>query len=628
LHLAFNYLEGHIPDSFSELSSLLDLQLQGNLLTGQIPRSMFAVNFVNSVPVLPMPNLHTLELSHNLLTGPVPESVASLEWLMIFHLQSNFLTGTVPFFISNHWLYHVSMKHNFLTGILPDGFASDCLALESLDLSDNFLSGQLMPSLPPRLKLFDLSANHFTGSVPSWKVDQCCVRTLDLQNNLLYSSVPFVLNLENFSSVDLSSNVFGSVAASSQIQILSAPGTIPMLDTRGAIDGFGCPFPLFSDSSLVWLKDGCETDLTLIWILLGVSGICAAVGIALLRFNPSWTQSTRNKVRVSTEHTGDTRSTADTGSIGETGPSDTGVKTVLAVSGWILVVADVTMDLISCQHMLSFMDAYRFSSEACHSFEYSYSVLPEIESFEVYTGHNFTVYMDFLNHFLDTHYPQQFAAEFVEVAVQDFRNLCASGPGCEFVSVENDYTCQLDASYQFSPVFNICVYVMLVTILCKEAIKVGVVMYCGFRDEDTFRRLLKSDSDGDRGRNSWLRPACYTSLALPLLLARPQILKQVIFHDFSPAEEGVKFFLEGCLENIPQFIVNIFYLTSVTAVGISSAQLLSLYFGAVSLLQQMHIGYTALRVSKPSFEGNNNPDPCGGVELQSAGYFNTSTLVS
>jgi len=67
---------------------------------------------------------------------------------------------------------------------------------------------------------------------------------------------------------------------------------------------------------------------------------------------------------------------------------------------------------------------------------------------------------------------------------------------------------------------------------------------------------------------------------------RPTVLWEVLSFEPSRGEEGVEFILECCLENMPQFILGVYYLTYVTAVGISDLQVLSLFLGGLALMKQ------------------------------------------
>ena len=139
---------------------------------------------------------------------------------------------------------------------------------------------------------------------------------------------------------------------------------------------------------------------------------------------------------------------------------------------------------------------------------------------------------------------------------------CNSVPGL-CIRQQRDQLCRTLVS-AFSHV-QTSVNVMLITILSKEVFKVGMVLWCAIRG-------LSSP---------WLRPLCYGSAGLPLLLMRPTVLWEVLSFEPSRGEEGVEFILECCLENILGV-----YLTYVTAVGISDLQVLSLFLGGLALMKQ------------------------------------------
>jgi hypothetical protein len=619
LDLSNNAFNSSIPDSLGQLSNLSHLSLHNNAFSNSIPDSLGQLSnlywfdlsnnaFNSSIPdsLGQLSNLAHLSLHNNAFSNSIPDSLGQLSNLYKLYLDSNFLTGIVPNFISRY-LTDLRLDSNLLSGALPVNFLQDAVNVELLDLSDNLLTGNLPENVPPSSLLLDFSSNAFTGGIPDWTT-WGVVRQLDVHGNSLYANQVLTINLSTFTNVNLSGQAFWQDDAADQgsIRLYSSNGLVGTLDTRHAAQNLRCPYPP-RDESFVWLRDGCETDLTLLWILLGASGICAVVSAAWALFAPSGNQTTEDKKRV-------------------------WLQQVLAVSGWVLVVFDISADVTSCSQMLDFVASYPFSREACQFFNKNY--VPT------------SLYLDgrILQDFSEYFYYQQILVEYdvtnlglsqlegdniLTSCEVSFRENCNSAPSCVYDSscihvydpsipglpVFNKTCCTQDPSYLAFPVFKTCVYVILATILCKEAFKLGVVVWCVFRDEDALLRLLKSD-DVDRGR-WWVRPVCYSSPALPLLLARRQFLNQVIYQDFSPAEEWVEFFQEGCLENIPQFILGVYYLTSVTSVGVSKTQLLSLFFGGLSLLMQVYKGYMGLRNSKPKLEGKNSPDPRGDV-----GYFN------
>ncbi|KAJ7977016.1 Kinase-like protein [Quillaja saponaria] len=77
-------LTGNIPTDLTKLTGLLELWLDGNLLTGPIP------DFTGCV------DLKIIHLENNQLTGGLPSSLTNLPNLRELYVQNNMLSGTVP----------------------------------------------------------------------------------------------------------------------------------------------------------------------------------------------------------------------------------------------------------------------------------------------------------------------------------------------------------------------------------------------------------------------------------------------------------------------------------------------------------------------------------------------------
>ncbi|GAY52362.1 hypothetical protein CUMW_141190 [Citrus unshiu] len=84
IHLSSKNLTGNIPSDLTKLSSLVELWLDGNSLTGPIP------DFSGC------PDLRIIHLEDNQLTGPLPSSLMNLPNLRELYVQNNMLSGTVP----------------------------------------------------------------------------------------------------------------------------------------------------------------------------------------------------------------------------------------------------------------------------------------------------------------------------------------------------------------------------------------------------------------------------------------------------------------------------------------------------------------------------------------------------
>lgn len=134
LDASLNHLSGFIPGCLGLMGNLTVLNLQGNKYQ-KIP-SEFAL----------ASSLRSLNINNNLLEGQLPRSLTNCKMLEVLDLGNNMITDVFPF-----WLEQ-----------LPN--------LKVLVLRKNNLNGQIQ--LPrrnfslPKLGIIDLSSNQFTGDFP------------------------------------------------------------------------------------------------------------------------------------------------------------------------------------------------------------------------------------------------------------------------------------------------------------------------------------------------------------------------------------------------------------------------------------------------------------------------------
>ncbi|KAK1422365.1 hypothetical protein QVD17_25441 [Tagetes erecta] len=140
------------------------------------------------------------------------------------------LRGFIPFSLLNLTsLSFLDLSYNFLSGPLPDGLFSSLNKLHTVDLSYNTFSGNLSETLPGSLKLFNLSSNHFSGTVEKtiFKSLQSLV-AFNISNNSftglippsLCTSSPALVFLD-FSLNDLTGNIPQGFSACSNLRVLS-----------------------------------------------------------------------------------------------------------------------------------------------------------------------------------------------------------------------------------------------------------------------------------------------------------------------------------------------------------------------------------------------------------------------
>lgn len=208
LILVYNLLDGTIPSSLGNISSLRVLRLAYNTFApNPIPVEfgnmtnieelwLTSCNFVGSIPASlgRLTKLWNLDLSLNRLNGSIPESIVGMKGLVQLELYQNSLSGKLPVGMSNLTnLRRFDASANMLTGAIPDELCR--LELESLNLNDNQLVGPLPESiaLSPNLQELKLYNNTLTGRLPSALGNNSHLMILDVSYNQFFGEIPETL---------------------------------------------------------------------------------------------------------------------------------------------------------------------------------------------------------------------------------------------------------------------------------------------------------------------------------------------------------------------------------------------------------------------------------------------------
>ncbi|XP_042060268.1 LRR receptor-like serine/threonine-protein kinase RPK2 [Salvia splendens] len=190
LLLYSNLLEEVLPSELGQLSQLQVMDVSRNNFGGPIPPQIGNCTSL-SVLVLanswnPLPNVLSLgggysmeKLAlpadeYNFYEGTLPNEITRLSSLKMVWVPRAMLDGDLP----DCWgscsnLEMLNLAENYYSGKMPVSF-SNCKKLQFLDLSSNRLGGEISDKVPvPCMEVFDVSGNHFSGSIPRFSYESC-----------------------------------------------------------------------------------------------------------------------------------------------------------------------------------------------------------------------------------------------------------------------------------------------------------------------------------------------------------------------------------------------------------------------------------------------------------------------
>ncbi|PHT41197.1 hypothetical protein CQW23_20051 [Capsicum baccatum] len=179
LDLSENEIQGQFPKWFGGLSGLQSLNLSHNNLT--------------SLDHLPnRERIMVLDLQSNSLTGPLPSSLCSSNYIRILDLSYNNMSGDFSncSSISNCALIVLDLRGNNFHGPIPNIF-SQCDWLRHIGLSENQLEGPIPRSLVncTSLQVLDLGNNKIHSTFPIWLEALQELEILILKSNRFYGPI-------------------------------------------------------------------------------------------------------------------------------------------------------------------------------------------------------------------------------------------------------------------------------------------------------------------------------------------------------------------------------------------------------------------------------------------------------
>ncbi|KAJ8775020.1 hypothetical protein K2173_020024 [Erythroxylum novogranatense] len=198
LNLGNNRFSGGISTNFGSCTSLLQLFLNGNNLSGSFPEILLQLKLLNQ-----------LHLQENWFSGPVSVGIENLSDLVELDLSTNLFSGALPDAFENLGnLKFFSARSNNLSGNLPKSLVNSP-SLIDLNLGNNSFSGplNLNCSAMIHLKSLKLGSNHFHGLIPESMSSCKSLRTLSLGHNKLEGEIPNSFrNLQALTLVTFSNN--------------------------------------------------------------------------------------------------------------------------------------------------------------------------------------------------------------------------------------------------------------------------------------------------------------------------------------------------------------------------------------------------------------------------------------
>ncbi|KAM0948114.1 putative leucine-rich repeat-containing, plant-type, leucine-rich repeat domain superfamily [Dioscorea sansibarensis] len=238
-HNLFTYVDGPLPTISVYLSTMiLDLHsnlLRGPIPLPP-PKTIildYSINsFTSSIPSNISSYLNYtifFSLASNNLTGNIPPSICHAAYLQVLDLSNNSFIGSIPQCLMREAsdLQVLNLKGNQLRGPLPQNVGSQC-SLRTLNLNNNKLEGQMPRSLANcgSLEVLDLGHNKFVDSFPYWLGNISALKVLVLRSNNFYGPLghPPVGNytFPKLQIFDISSNNFSGSLPQECIENLKA----------------------------------------------------------------------------------------------------------------------------------------------------------------------------------------------------------------------------------------------------------------------------------------------------------------------------------------------------------------------------------------------------------------------
>ncbi|KAH6785623.1 hypothetical protein C2S51_038078 [Perilla frutescens var. frutescens] len=210
IDLAYNQLDGPIPDEFGKLKFLEELDLSGNTLANEIPKSLGSSSHLKKLFLFGnilgesleglfgnqsckvMTSLEEVHLSNNQIAGSIPE-LGACSKLRYLDLGNNKLTGEVPSSLGNlSKLEYLRFTFNSLEGLVSEAHFLKLHRLKWLHLSFNSLTIHIAPDWIPPFQLISIQIGRCKMGpyFPTWLQTQTNFSYLDISDAGISDEVP------------------------------------------------------------------------------------------------------------------------------------------------------------------------------------------------------------------------------------------------------------------------------------------------------------------------------------------------------------------------------------------------------------------------------------------------------
>ncbi|CAG7906029.1 unnamed protein product [Brassica rapa] len=167
LDISANQIEGQVPEWLWKLPVLWYVNISQNSFNVMLDIS--SNTFQNPFPLLPV-SLMYFSCSDNRFPGEISREICKLVYLDTLVLSNNNFNGSIPrcFEYFNTTLSVLNLRNNSISGVFPA--ESICVYLRSLDVGHNKISGELPKSLIncTRLEFLNVEDNMFNDKFPFW----------------------------------------------------------------------------------------------------------------------------------------------------------------------------------------------------------------------------------------------------------------------------------------------------------------------------------------------------------------------------------------------------------------------------------------------------------------------------